>query len=127
MKQIIPELTFDFQKEIENGSKFQSDFTLWEKHFTVYFYGIKTFKMAGMYLIDHTDKINNEKKIDESEQQYQALTFYLQDHLEAEKERIGLELHDSIGQNLYLIKMKLNSCNDYNTFNNSLEINTTLE
>jgi signal transduction histidine kinase len=127
-RQIFPGLNYDFQKEIENGSNLQSDYTLGEKHFSVYFYGIKTLNMARIYFIDYTERINNEQKVIESEQKYRALTFYLQDHLETEKERIGLELHDSIGQNLYLVKMKLNSSKDFNTFNDSLgDINSTLE
>lgn len=126
IKQMIPDLIYDFQKEIENGSKLQSDFTIGGKHFSVYFYGIKTLKMARLYFIDRTDSIKNEMAIIESENKYRALNYYLQDHIEEEKERIGLELHDSIGQNLYFIKMKLNNCND--AFNNSLiDVNNTLE
>jgi signal transduction histidine kinase len=128
LHKIFPELNYDFQKEIENGSNLQTDLTFGGKHFSVYFYGIKTLSMARIYFIDYTERINNEQRIIESEQKYRALTFYLQDHLETEKERIGLELHDSIGQNLYLVKMKLNSCNDCDAFNRSLiEVNSTLD
>lgn len=128
LQKIFPELNYDFQKEIENGSNLQTNLSNGGKYFSVYFYGIKTLKMARIYFIDYTERLKNEKKILESEQRYRALTFYLQDHLESEKERIGLELHDSIGQNLYLIKMKLNNCQDSNNLGTSLaDANSTLE
>src|ERR1035437_10928700 len=125
---VAPGLNYDFQKEIDKGSNIQFDLSLGDKFFKVHFYGIKILRMARIYFVDLTERNNYEKKIIESEQKYRSLSFYLQDHLETEKERIGLELHDSIGQNLYLVKMKLNSSKDFNTFNNSLsDINSTLE
>jgi signal transduction histidine kinase len=106
---IAPGINFDFLKEINNGSKIQFDWNLGDKFFKVYFYGIRTLRMARIYFIDLTENNNNEKKLIESEQKYRALSFYLQDHLETEKQRIGLELHDSIGQNLLHLKLNLNN------------------
>jgi len=106
---VAPGLNYDFQNEIVNGSNIQIDWSLNDKFFKVYFYGIKTLHMARIYFVDLTERKNFEKQIIESEKKYRSLSFYLQDHLETEKQRIGLELHDSIGQNLFLIKIKLNA------------------
>ena len=128
LKQISPELNFNCEKEIENSSNVQIDLTIGEKHFSVYFYGIKSLRMSRIYFIDHTEQTNNEKRVIESEQKYRSLSFYLQDHMEEEKERLGLELHDSIGQNLYLVKLKINNSLDYDTFNNNVsDINEALD
>lgn len=94
---VAPGLNFDFHKEINNGSDIQHDWSLGDKFFKVHFYGIKTLSMARIYFVDQTEH-----------NKYRSLSFYLQDHLETEKQRIGLELHDSIGQNLNSIKLKLN-------------------
>jgi signal transduction histidine kinase len=128
LQQLSPGLTFDFKKEIENNSNIQFDLSIGDRHFSVYFYGIKTLHMARIYLIDHTERIENEKRVIESEQKYRSLSFYLQDHLEEEKERIGLELHDSIGQNLSIVKMKINHAVDLISFQKSIsEINDALD
>jgi signal transduction histidine kinase len=128
IEQISPELNFDYKKEIENSSNIEVELTIGKKCFSVYIYGIKTLGMVRIYFIDQTERINNENRILESELRYRSLSFYLQDHLEEEKERIGLELHDSIGQNLFLVKLKINNLMDYDTFKKSaVEINETLD
>jgi signal transduction histidine kinase len=128
LRQVAPELNYNFDEEIENGSNIETDLTIGDKHFSVYFYGIKTLRAARIYFIDHTERINNEKKVIESEQKFRDLSFYLQDHLEDEKERIGLELHDSIGQNLFLVKLKVNSSKDNSSFQKGVaEINNALD
>jgi len=68
LKQISPELNFNCEKEIENSSNVQIDLTIGEKHFSVYFYGIKSLRMSRIYFIDHTERTNNEKRVIESEQ-----------------------------------------------------------
>jgi signal transduction histidine kinase len=128
LNQISPELNFNYKQEIENNSNIQVELNIGDKHFSVYFYGIRTLSMARIYFIDHTEKLKSEKQILESEQKYRSLSFYLQDHMEEEKERIGLELHDSIGQNLHLVKLKVNNSIDYDSFNkNVAEINEALD
>lgn len=95
---IAPGLNYDFQKEINNGSDIQYDWSLGDKFFKVHFYGIKTLSMARIYFVDQTEHYK-----------YRDLSFYLQDHLEDEKHRIALELHDSISQNLLQVKLKLDN------------------
>lgn len=130
LKGISPDLSYDVRKAIEEGSNIKTDLTIGEKHFTVYFYGIKSLRTAGIYFIDNTERIRNENRIIESEEKYRSLSFYLQDHLESEKERIGMELHDSIGQNLYVVKQKINNSSPYSEasikeINEALDITIT--
>jgi len=126
---VAPSLNYDFHKEIDNGSNIQFDWNFSDKFFKVYFYGIKTLRMARIYFVDLTERNNFEKQIIESEKKYRSLSFYLQDHLETEKQRIGLELHDSIGQNLFHIKLKLNASSLSNEkYKTALdEINITMD
>lgn len=128
LNQISPELSYNVRQEIDNESNIENDITIGDKHFTVYFYGLKNLSMARVSFIDHTERINNEKRIIESEDKYRSLSMYLQDHLEEEKERIGMELHDSIGQNLYLVKLKINNSADLDSSTSSVkEINEALD
>jgi signal transduction histidine kinase len=117
LSQIIKKTTFVIKKEIEGNSNFRWDQIIGGQHFTIFFYGISSLDMAQVYFVDITERIIYENKLLESEQKFRDLSFYLHDQLEEEKQRIGMELHDSIGQNLLLVNMKLkNTGNDYDKF-----------
>jgi signal transduction histidine kinase len=130
--EIIPEININFQEEISRNSSIQINSTFRERHFSVNFYGIKSLNRAQVYFMDQTERANQEKQIQESEKKFRSLSFYLQDYLETERQRIGLELHDNIGQNLFLLKLKFDdACKNYEDFkenyNNIVEsLNTTI-
>jgi signal transduction histidine kinase len=107
LSQIINKLTFEIEKEISGNSKMRWDEIIDGKHYSIFFYGISSLGLAQIYFFDLTERFEYEKKLLESEQKYRSLSFYLHDQLEVEKQRIGMELHDSIGQNLMLVNLKL--------------------
>lgn len=106
IKDIIPEMNLNFKEEISRNSNIQVNATFRDRHFSVNFYGIKSLNRAQIYFMDLTVRTNQEKMTQESEKKFRSLSFYLQDYLETERQRIGLELHDNIGQNLFLLKLK---------------------
>ncbi len=55
-------------------------------------------------------ELNASKLITEK---YKTFALQLQEKLEMEKQRLGRELHDSIGQNLLLMRMKLNNSEEH--------------
>jgi len=107
IKGILPEINFDLKDEISKSAILQIDVTYRERHFAVNFYGLKSLNLAQIYFLDITERTNRETKTKESEKKFRSLSFYLQDYLEEEKQRIGLELHDVIGQNLFLLKLEI--------------------
>ena len=108
ISELIPEINFNINEEIEKGSNLEFSVPWGERYFSVYFYGLQNLKMARIYFVDLTERINNEKKIIEAKEKYRDLSFYLQEQLETEKNRIGLELHDVISQSLLFLKHRLN-------------------
>jgi signal transduction histidine kinase len=106
IKDILPGMNIDFKEEISRSANIQIDSTFKERQFSVNFYGIKSLSRAQIYFMDQTERANQEKVTQESEKKFRSLSFYLQDYLETERQRIGLELHDNIGQNLFLLKLK---------------------
>jgi signal transduction histidine kinase len=106
IKDILPEMNINFKEEIYRNANVQIDTTFRDRHFSLNFYGIKSLNRAQIYFMDLTERANQEKETKESEKKFRSLSFYLQDYLETERQRIGLELHDNIGQNLFLLKMK---------------------
>ena len=132
IKDIIPEMKLDIKEEISRNSNVQFDSTYSDRHFSINFHGIKSLNRAQVYFMDLTDRTNQEKLTQESEKKFQSLSFYLQDYLETERQRIGLELHDNIGQNLFLLKLKFDDAHkNYEDFrdnyNNIIEsLNSTI-
>ena len=106
IRDIIPEININIKDEISKNSNTHFNTTFRNRHYTVIFYGIKTLHRAQIYFIDLTERTNKEIQTQESEKKFRSLSFYLQDYLETERQRIGLELHDVIGQNLFLLKLK---------------------
>jgi signal transduction histidine kinase len=106
IKDIIPGININFKEEISRNSIIQINATFKERHFSVNIYGIKSLSRAQIYFMDLTERTNQETVTQESEKKFRSLSFYLQDYLETERQRIGLELHDVIGQNLFLLKLK---------------------
>ncbi|MGE5435588.1 MAG: sensor histidine kinase [Syntrophothermus sp.] len=123
---------FNLQEIILNNATFSFERFIEEKYYLIIVKGIKELDNAHIYLTDLTVRKSYEQKLIDSENKLREISFYLQDNLEEEKQRIGLELHDSIGQNLMLIKMKLNSALEKNSFNKDFDdisntINLTID
>jgi two-component system, NarL family, sensor kinase len=106
IKDIIPEINIKLKEEISKNSNIQINTTFSDRHFSVNFYGISSLNQAQIYFIDITERANQDIMTQESEKKFRSLSFYLQDLLEVERQRIGMELHDVIGQSLFLLKLK---------------------
>jgi signal transduction histidine kinase len=117
IKDFLPEIIFNIKEEIFNNSKIQLNKTFKDKHYSINFYGIRSLNRAQLYFMDLTERANQENLTLESEKKFRSLSFYLQEYLEAERQRIGLELHDVIGQNLFLLKLKFDeACKNFDDF-----------
>lgn len=117
IKDIIPAININFKDEIYKNSNMQLSTTFGDKYFSLNFYGIRSLNRAQIYFMDLTDRNNQVNETMESEKKFRSLSFYLQDYLETERQRIGSELHDVIGQNLFLLKLKFDEASqNYNDF-----------
>lgn len=98
---ILPFLTLnEIQKSIITDNKFSNTVKLFENHYTILFVGNSNLHIAQIYFRDIT-----KRKI--LEDRLKKLGNYLQEQIEEERNRIASELHDSIGQDLLLIKLKI--------------------
>lgn len=110
----------NFKELITESKDINIEYTLNGRFYYIDFKGIKELNVGQIYFSDLTEIKNKEKAIFESEQKYKQLSMFLQDQLETEKQRIGMELHDSIGQNLLFVNMKLNEAIETKNFNGKL-------
>jgi signal transduction histidine kinase len=100
---ILPFLTLnDIRKGIDSDNKFSNTIKLNDNHFTVLFVGNSNLQIAQVYFRDITKRKNLEDRL-------KRLSNYLQEQIEEERNRIASELHDSIGQGLLLIKLRIQS------------------
>ncbi|HEY6906045.1 MAG TPA: sensor histidine kinase [Ignavibacteriaceae bacterium] len=98
---ILPFLSAnEIRKGIESNNKFSDTIKMFDNHYTVLFVGNSNLNIAQVYFRDIT-----KRKI--LEDRLKKLGNYLQEQIEEERNRIASELHDSIGQGLLLIKLRI--------------------
>ncbi|MCB9219507.1 MAG: hypothetical protein H6610_08630 [Ignavibacteriales bacterium] len=68
---------------------------------------IESLGFKQIYLHDITRRIEYEEQIEKYQKSLRQLRTRLEKYNESEKQRLGKELHDSIGQNISLIKIEL--------------------
>ena len=127
--EILPNCQDVLTNLISNGLQLQ-DKIKWEKrYYNYYLRGISSLGVAQVTLFDLTTRMIYAKKLSQQRNKYKSLSLYLQDNLEKEKQRIGMELHDSICQNMYLMKLKINNFmnDDHNYKKNFCEIDSVLD
>ena len=127
--EILPNCEYELNKIIEDGVKIQSKIKIGKRYYEYYIRGINLLGIAQLTMFDLTTKMIYAKKMSQQRNKYKSLAFYIQDNAEKEKERIGRELHDSISQNLNLMKLKINnSLNESENYKrNFLEIDSLLD
>ena len=112
ISEIIPKIKFDIANYIQKD-KSKSFFAKIDHHYyAVLFRGISSLEIAQIYFHDYTEKKIYEKKLLHYNQKLRELSNSLQDKLEGEKRRIAGGLHDGVGQNLLLMKLKLQNIQD---------------
>ncbi len=87
-------------KGIQSDLKFSNTIQAFNNHYTVLFVGNSNLGIGQIYFRDIT-----KRKI--LEDRLKKLGHYLQEQIEEERNRIASELHDSIGQQLLLTKLKI--------------------
>ncbi len=98
---ILPFLTqSEIQKGIQSDKKFSNTIQVFNNNYTILFVGNSNLGIGQIYFRDIT-----KRKI--LEDRLKKLGNYLQEQIEDERNRIASELHDSIGQQLLLTKLRI--------------------
>ena len=101
IEKILPFLTkSEVEKNIQSDKKFSNTIKIYNNHYTVLFVGNSNLGIGQIYFRNIT-----QRKI--LEDRLKKLGNYLQEQIEDERNRIASELHDSIGQQLLLTKLKI--------------------
>jgi signal transduction histidine kinase len=106
---LLTSITFPVKDYIKHDTSFVFNQTINNKYYSILFRGISYLNVAQIYFDDLTERKMFEEELQLSQAKLRELSGHLRDTLEDERQRIARELHDSIGQNLYLIRLKLQS------------------
>ena len=131
IEKIIPSVNFSVDELIKREQSVVLTETIDDKFYSIIFKGHSSLNIAQIYFDDLTVRKQFEEELEFSKVKLRELSMHLRDTLEDERQRIARELHDGIGQNLHLIRLKLKTIEesqtknfsetDYNVLFNSIE------
>lgn len=131
IEKIIPSVNFSIGELIKREQSVVLTETIADKFYSIIFKGHPSLNIAQIYFDDLTIRKQFEEELEFSKVKLRELSMHLRDTLEDERQRIARELHDGVGQNLHLIRLKLKTIEesqtksfsetDYNALFNSIE------
>ena len=131
INKIIPSINFPIDDCIKSDQSIVLTETINDKFYSIIFRGISYLNIAQIYFDDLTERKQFEEELQSSKVKLRELSEHLRNTLEDERQRIARELHDGVGQNLHLIRLKLKTIEesqangfsekDYATLFNSIE------
>jgi len=83
-----------------------------DKYFLILYRSNAELNIAHLYFRDITEQKEAEEKLYSYQKQLKKFSEELQNKIEEERNQISKTLHDSIGQSLSLLRIKLNSCKE---------------
>ena len=131
INKIIPSINFPIDDCIKKDQPVVFTETINNKFYSILFRGIAYLNIAQIYFDDLTERKQFEEELQSPKVKLRELSEHLRNTLEDERQRIARELHDGVGQNLHLIRLKLKTIEesqskdfsekDYATLFNSIE------
>ena len=107
IEKIIPSVNFSIGELIKREQSVVLTETIADKFYSIIFKGHPSLNIAQIYFDDLTIRKQFEEELEFSKVKLRELSMHLRDTLEDERQRIARELHDGVGQNLHLIRLKL--------------------
>lgn len=111
--EIIPKLASIIHEKLDDAI-----IELIDKYYAVTIKRIEELKYVHVYLHDITDRVVYEQKIENYQNNLKELRSKIENVNEEEKQRIGKELHDSVGHSISLLKLEIQNLMDDKTGEN---------
>lgn len=104
---IIKDANFNIKSIITNNCSKSFLTEINNSFYSIFIRGSSNLNIAQIYFHDITDIKNYEIELKKSQKHLEDLSNRLQNILESERQRIAAELHDSIGQKILFLKLKI--------------------
>jgi signal transduction histidine kinase len=111
ISEVIKTISFPVKDFIKKDKSVVVNENINNRYYSILVRGISYLNIAQIYFDDLTERKIFEEDLQLSRTKLRELSGHLRDNIEDERQRIARELHDSIGQNLNLIRMKLQNDN----------------
>ena len=128
IKVLLKDVDFNLKKAIKNNESLVLIQEINDKTYEINFHGISYLRMAQLYFLDVSERKEYERQMNKYQKLLRDASAQLNEVLETDRKKISGLLHDSIGQNLLLIRMNIMNYkkNNNNGFDEN-EISRTIE
>ncbi len=106
---IIPEIKLDIKEIIEADKTFILPIEIDNRFYDINFHGISFLGMAQLYFWDTTEQKEYDRQMTNYQNLLRNSSNHLQKVIEEERNRLSRILHDSIAQNMLLIKLNVSN------------------
>ena len=113
IERILGKYKFSFNELIRNDNSLRVTEVYQNKYYEINIHGISLLDMAQLYLYDITEKKEHVEQLNTYQSLLKESSAKSLKDLEDERGRIAALLHDSIGQNLLLIKLGIQNLKKY--------------
>jgi signal transduction histidine kinase len=107
IKNIIPNTELNINEIIENDKTFIQPIEINDRFYDINFHGISFLGMAQLYFWDTTAQKEYDRQMTNYQNLLRNSSAHLQKVIEEERNRLSRILHDSIAQNMLLIKLNV--------------------
>ena len=107
IKELLSDINFDLKKSIRNNKSLILTQEINDKTYEINFHGISYLRMAQLYFLDVSARKQYERQMNTYQKLLKDSSAQLNEILENDRRKISGMLHDSIGQNLLLIRLNI--------------------
>lgn len=107
IKVLLKDVDFNLKKAIKNNESLVLTQEVNDKTYEINFHGISYLYMAQLYFLDVSERKEYERQMNKYQKLLRNASAQLNEVLETDRKKISGLLHDSIGQNLLLIRMNI--------------------
>ncbi len=106
---IITNIDFNIKESIKKDVQFAIPQKISDRYYEINFHGISFLNMAQLYFWDVTLKTEYNEQMNSYQQLLKNTSVLLQKTIDEERNKISQALHDSVSQNLLLIKLNISN------------------
>lgn len=106
---LLPGIHFSIEDFIKEDISVTFQHNIGKRFYSISFKGMSYLNIAQLYFNDLTERAAFEDKLKQSQEQLKQMMIHQLDLIEEERNRLAMDLHDGIGQDLVVMKMRVSN------------------